>query len=77
MSDILSRPDRRLAGIGLLPVRASLPDAPMGIVESYLAARRNLLEIIPRRALHQPVICRGTPGRSAGTCSWTRPRSGA
>jgi cytochrome P450 len=33
-----------------------LPDAPMGIVESYLAARRNLLEIIPRRALHQPVI---------------------
>jgi cytochrome P450 len=56
MSDILSHPDRCLAGIGLLPVRASLPDAPMGIVESYLAARRNLLEIIPRRALHQPVI---------------------
>jgi hypothetical protein len=40
----------------------------MGIVESYRAARRNLLEIIPRRALHQPVICPVTPGRSAGTC---------
>ena len=28
----------------------------MGLLESYRAARRNLLEIIPRRALHQPVL---------------------
>jgi hypothetical protein len=28
----------------------------MGLFDSYRAARRNLLEIIPRRALHQPVI---------------------
>jgi cytochrome P450 len=39
-----------------LPVGAPLPDAPMGLFESYRAARRNLLEIIPRRALHQPVL---------------------
>jgi cytochrome P450 len=56
MSDTLSRTDPRLAGTDRLPVRAALPDAPMGLLDSYRAARRNLLEIIPHRALHQPVI---------------------
>ncbi len=39
-----------------LPVHADLPERPMNLVESYRTARRNLLEIIPRRALHQPVL---------------------
>jgi hypothetical protein len=54
MSDILIR----IVARGHRPPSGPcpLPDAPMGIVESYRAARRNLLEIIPRRALHQPVI---------------------
>ncbi len=39
-----------------VPVAVDLQDRPMDIVESYRAARRNLLEIIPRRALHQPVL---------------------
>ncbi len=56
MSDILTQPARRQTQDARIPVRAHLPDAPMGLLESYRAARRNLLEIIPRRALHQPVI---------------------
>jgi cytochrome P450 len=38
------------------PVAARLPDRPMGLLESYRAARRNVLGIIPQRALHQPVL---------------------
>jgi cytochrome P450 len=38
------------------PVAARLPDRPMGLLESYQAARRNVLGIIPQRALHQPVL---------------------
>ena len=56
MSDILTQSARRQTQGARIPVRAHLPDAPMGLLESYRAARRNLLEIIPRRALHQPVI---------------------
>ena len=40
----------------VLPVSAPLPTHPMGIWESYQAARRNILEIIPLSALHQPVL---------------------
>lgn len=40
----------------IVPVAARLPTAQMGILDSYNAARRNILEIIPLRALHQPVI---------------------
>ena len=39
-----------------LPVAAPLPDSPMSILASYRAARRNILEIIPRAALHQPIL---------------------
>jgi cytochrome P450 len=56
MSDTVDPFVRPRQTTGALPVRARLPDAPMGIVESYRSARRNLLEIIPRRALHQPVL---------------------
>lgn len=38
------------------PVRAPLAQAPMGLWDSYRTARRNILEIIPQRALHQPAI---------------------
>jgi cytochrome P450 len=41
---------------GALPVAARLPQRPMGIWQSYHAARRNILEIIPERALHMPVL---------------------
>jgi cytochrome P450 len=41
---------------GRRPVSAQLADRPMGVVESYFAARRNLLDIIPARALVQPVL---------------------
>jgi cytochrome P450 len=53
---LCSHRDRLRPDDGGGPVRALLPDAPMGLVESYRAARRNLLEIIPRSALHQPVM---------------------
>ncbi|MFW5881832.1 MAG: cytochrome P450 [Roseicyclus sp.] len=39
-----------------LPVAARLADRPMGVLESYRAARRNLLDIIPERALSLPVL---------------------
>lgn len=55
MPDTL-RDDAMTAGTPPLPVRADLPDRPMGLLESYRAARQNLLGIIPRRALHQPVL---------------------
>jgi cytochrome P450 len=38
------------------PVAAPLAQAPMGLWDSYRTARRNILEIIPQRALHQPAI---------------------
>ena len=38
------------------PVAARLPDRPMGLMESYRAARRNILGIIPARALDLPVL---------------------
>lgn len=38
------------------PVSVALPTAPMGVIDSYRAARRNVLEIIPLRALHQPIL---------------------
>ncbi|MCU4655061.1 cytochrome P450 [Roseibacterium sp. SDUM158016] len=47
---------RNTAESARLPVRTPLPDRPMGLIESYRTARRNLLEIIPRRALFQPVL---------------------
>ncbi|KPQ16396.1 MAG: Cytochrome P450 [Rhodobacteraceae bacterium HLUCCO18] len=56
MSETLDQPHRHPEPSGDVPVRATLPEAPMGLLESYCAARRNLLEIIPRRALHQPVL---------------------
>jgi cytochrome P450 len=55
MPDTL-RDDAMATGTPPLPVRADLPDRPMGLLESYRAARQNLLGIIPRRALHQPVL---------------------
>ncbi len=39
-----------------LPIAARLPTQPMGIWDSYQAARRNILDIIPERALHQPTL---------------------
>jgi cytochrome P450 len=39
-----------------LPVAAHLPVRPMGILESYRAARENILGIIPARALDLPVL---------------------
>jgi cytochrome P450 len=39
-----------------LPVAAHLPSRPMGLVESYRAARQNILGIIPDRALDLPVL---------------------
>jgi cytochrome P450 len=56
MSDFAAHRDRLRPDDGGGPVRALLPDAPMGLLDSYRAARRNLLEIIPQKALHQPVI---------------------
>lgn len=38
------------------PVAARLPAQPMGIVESYRTARRNILEIIPDRALTDTIV---------------------
>ncbi|MEM1272723.1 MAG: cytochrome P450 [Pseudomonadota bacterium] len=38
------------------PAAAHLPTRPMGVIESYRVARRNVLEIIPEAALHEPVI---------------------
>ncbi len=38
------------------PVSAPLVTKPLGLWESYRAARRNLLEIIPLAALHQPFV---------------------
>ncbi|MEM7723774.1 MAG: cytochrome P450 [Pseudomonadota bacterium] len=38
------------------PVAVRLPTRPMTLLESYRAARRNVLEITPLRALHQPVL---------------------
>ncbi|WP_284267052.1 cytochrome P450, partial [Roseicyclus amphidinii] len=39
-----------------LPVAARLPRRPMGVLDSYRAARRNILGIIPARALEMPVL---------------------
>ncbi|NKX43283.1 cytochrome P450 [Roseicyclus persicicus] len=39
-----------------LPVLARLPTRPMGVVDSYTAARENILGIIPARALELPVL---------------------
>jgi cytochrome P450 len=39
-----------------LPVAARLPARPMGLVESYRAARQNILGIIPDRALDLPIL---------------------
>ncbi|MEM9754591.1 MAG: cytochrome P450 [Pseudomonadota bacterium] len=39
-----------------LPVSARLPRQPLGLIESYFAARRNVLEIIPEAALYEDVI---------------------
>lgn len=38
------------------PVSVPLTTRPLGVLESYRAARRNILEIIPLAALHQPMI---------------------
>lgn len=50
------REHMRDANTGRTPVSARLADRPMGLIESYRAARRNLLDIIPERALTQPVL---------------------
>ncbi|PTX57269.1 cytochrome P450 [Litoreibacter ponti] len=39
-----------------LPPRATLPRQPLGLIDSFKAARRNLLDIIPEAALHQPIV---------------------
>ncbi|PWK60294.1 cytochrome P450 [Roseicyclus mahoneyensis] len=39
-----------------LPVAARLPRAPMGVIDSYLAARENILGIIPDGALDLPML---------------------
>lgn len=39
-----------------LPVRVPLATRPMGILGSLETARRNLLELIPEIALHQPMV---------------------
>lgn len=44
------------ASVPHLPVAARLPGAPMGIWDSYRAARRNILEIIPEAALEAPSL---------------------
>lgn len=39
-----------------IPVKVALPTRPLNLWQSYRTARRNLLELIPERALHQPVL---------------------
>jgi cytochrome P450 len=39
-----------------VPVAARLPGQPMGLIESYRAARANILGIIPERALELPIL---------------------
>lgn len=46
-----------------LPVTVPAPPAPLGFWGSYRAARRNVLEVIPVPAYHEPVV---TGGRGAG-----------
>lgn len=40
----------------LLPVRVPLVTRPLGILGSLSVARRNVLELIPEIALHQPIV---------------------
>ncbi|MEM6972520.1 MAG: cytochrome P450 [Pseudomonadota bacterium] len=46
-----------------LPVGVAAPVAPLGLWRSYRTARRNILELIPAQAYHEPIL-RG--GRGAG-----------
>lgn len=39
-----------------LPVAARLPKDPLGLLDSYRAARENILAIIPEAALHRPTL---------------------
>ena len=46
----------RAAPVRRLPVAAPLPGRPMGVLDSYRAARENILGIIPARALDLPIL---------------------
>ncbi len=38
------------------PPRVELPTEPLGMIDTLKAARRNLLEIVPRDMLHHPIV---------------------
>jgi cytochrome P450 len=39
-----------------LPVRPALPPEPRSLLSSWSVSQRNLLELIPERALHEPIL---------------------
>ncbi|KNG93178.1 cytochrome P450 [Pseudaestuariivita atlantica] len=47
---------RDLTDTGDTPVRVHLHDTPMGLLQSWQAARRNVIDLIPKQATEEPIL---------------------